>query len=471
MTAHAAATGATLRTVVVGAGLAGLSAAHALARRASERGRPLALTVLDALDEPGGQLGTARADGYLVEWAANAFRSGVGPTADLVARLGLTGEQVTADPAAGRRYVLHGGRLHALPADPIGLLRFRPLSPAGRWRVLAEPFVATRVRHEESVYDYAARHLGPEAAGVLLGTLVRGVYGGDVRALSVDAAFPVMREMEREHRSLVVAAVAGARRRRLEGKRTWSFRGGMATLIERLADDLGDALRLGTTVRGVAPAPDGAGFRLRTSAGEVEADAVVLAVPPHVAAGWLGAFDTALAAELAAIEAADLGVVALAFDRDAFVRPPDGYGFLTAPGERVPVLGVLIESNVFPGRAPAGHVLLRAILGGVADPEVARRSDEELVERATALLDRAYGLRAAPLRHWVRLVPRGIPQYHLGHRERVARIEARLARHPGLQVAGSAYRGISVGALVADAEVVAERLADLRPSRAAAVVT
>jgi len=458
-----------LRAVVVGAGLAGLAAAHALARRARERGRPLALTVLDARDEPGGQLGTVREDGFLVEWAANAFRTGVGPTADLVARLGLGDEQVAADPAANRRHVLHGGRLHALPSGPLGLLRFAPLSPAGRWRVLAEPFLATRVDHEESVFDYAARHLGREAAGVLLGTLVRGVYGGDVRALSVDAAFPVMREMEREHRSLVVAAVAGASQRRREGKRTWSFRGGMATLVERLADDLGGALRLGTPVCGLARGPAGAGYRVRTVAGELEADAVALAVPPHVASVWLEALDASLAAEVAATEAADLGVAALAFARDAFAHPPDGYGFLTAPGEPVPVLGVLIESNVFPDRAPAGHVLLRAILGGVADPEVARRSDEELVASATELLDRAYGLRAAPWRSWVRRVPFGIPQYHLGHRERIARIEARLARQRGLQVAGSAYRGISVGSLVADAELVAERLLDLRPAPAAAV--
>lgn len=456
-----------LRVAVVGAGLAGLSAAHALARRARERERPLTLTVLEAGDEPGGQLGSVREDGFLVEWAANAFRTGAGPTADLIERLGLTGEQVVADPAAAHRHVLHGGRLHALPRGPLGLLRFAPLSLAGRWRVLAEPFTATRVTCEESVYDYAARHLGREAAAVLLGTLVRGVYGGDVRALSVDAAFPVMREMERDHRSLVIAAVAGGRRRRREGKRTWSFRGGMGTLIERLADELGSDLHLGTRVCSLQLGAGG-GYRLRTSVGEVSADAVVLAVPPHVAAPWLGAIDTTLADEVAGIEAADLGVAALAFARDAFVRVPDGYGFLTAPGEPVPVLGVLHESNVFPDRAPAGHLLLRAILGGVADPEVARRTDDELVAGATDLLDRAYGLRAAPVRAWVRRVPKGIPQYHLGHRERVARIEARLARHPGLQVAGSAYRGISVGSLVADAEVVAARLVDRTPAPRAA---
>src|SRR6056297_1155029 len=272
------------RVAVVGAGLGGLTAAHAIRRHAQERGEALELEVWEASDRPGGQLRTVIEDGFLIEWAANAFRSGVGPNAELVARLGLEDEQVHANPAANRRYVFHGGRLHMMPSGPISLLEFEPLSVEGRFRILAEPFLAQRVDHEETVFDYAARHIGPEAAEILLGTMVRGVYGGDAHELSVDAAFPVMRQMERDHRSLVVAGIAGTRERMQERKTTWSFRGGMNVITDALADDLGGGYRL--------TGPDGASPPF---------DAVVLAIPPRPAAELLASADPDVARELSGI--------------------------------------------------------------------------------------------------------------------------------------------------------------------------
>ena len=455
-----------LRVAVVGAGIGGLTAAHALRRQAAADGRPLELDVLEAGDDVGGQLQSVREGGYLVEWAANAFRTGVGATADLVRRLGLQGERVEANPAANRRFILHGGRLHQLPSGPASLLTFAPMSLAGRLRVALEPLVARRVPHEESVHDYAARHIGPEAAEVLLGTMVRGVYGGDARELSVDAAFPVMREMERDHRSLVVAGIRGAKQRRAEGKTTWSFRGGMHTLMQALADDLGAAIRTGARVDGLEP--DGGGFRLRLADGSAQRyDAVVLATPPRVTAPLLEPLDRDAAREVAGIDAAAIAMVALAFPRDAFRTPPDGYGFLVAPSEPLDVLGVLFESNVFPGRAPEGRVLLRVIMGGAARPDIHDEGDDALRARARDVLETTLGLRAPEERSWVYRNAAAIPQYRLGHQSRVTRIEARLTAFPGLELAGNAYRGIAVGAIVEDAERVAQRIV-ARPSAARA---
>ncbi len=448
------------RVAVVGAGLGGLTAAHAIRRLADERGQPLELEVWDAGDRPGGQLHTVHEDGFVVEWAANAFRTGVGPTADLLARLGLQAEQVHADPAANRRYVFHGGRLHLLPSDPISLLNFAPMSPEGRLRVLAEPFLTYRASDEESVFDYAARHLGPEAAEVLLGTMVRGVYGGDAHELSVDAAFPIMREMERDHGSLVVAGLAGMPKRMRERKTTWSFRGGMRTIVDRLAEDLGDALRLGTPATALA-AEAGGGFRLRAAGGDERPfDAVVLAVHPAAAASLLAPLDAEAARELDGIPNAPIGMVAMAFAPDALRTPPDGFGFLVAPTEDLRVLGTLVESNVFPGRAPDGIVLVRAIMGGVDDPGFDERSDADVEAIALDAVDRAWGLAGEPLRTWVGRQARGIPQYVIGHHARLARIEARLAPFGGLHLAGNAYRGIAVGKLVDDADVVASAVWD-----------
>ena len=448
------------RVAVLGAGLAGLTAAHAIRRRAHEGGHALELAIWEAGDRPGGQLRTTVEDGYVVEWGANAFRTGVGPTADLVARLGLQDQQVHDDPAANRRYVFHGGRLHLLPSDPMSLLNFAPMSVAGRFRVVAEPFLADRVDHDESVHDYAARHIGPEAAEVLLGTMVRGVYGGDARLLSVDAAFPVMRAMERDHRSLVIAGLAGMKERMRERKTTWCFRGGMNVLLDALAEDLGDELHLRR--RALAVGRDAAGgYRVTADDDTRERfDAVVLALPPRPAADLLEGLDQRAADDLRGIPSGPIGMAALSFERSALRAAPDGFGFLVAPGEDLPVLGVLIESNVFPHRAPEGHVLLRIIQGGVARPDLDDLDDDALVRAALDAVDRAWGIAAPPVRTWVGRQERGIPQYVLGHLERLERIEGRLRRLGGLHVAGNAYRGIAVGKLVEDAEHVATAVWD-----------
>ena len=452
-----------LRVAVVGGGLAGLTAAPAVRTEAARRGVRLELAVYESGDRAGGQLTTLREGGYLVDWGANAFRTGLGPSLDLLDELGLSSERVEASRAANRRFVFHGGRLHAFPSDPIGLLGFRPLSLAGRLRVMAEPIVARRVAHEESVHAYAARHVGSEAAQVLLGTMVRGVYGGDARALSVDAAFPVMRTMEREHRSLVVAGVAGARARKRLGKTTWSLARGMGSLLEALADTLAPDVHLRSPVAALTNSEggDGRAYRLRLADGQERvADAVVVATPPTQAARLLERLDVAAAGEIGGIATAAVAVVALGYPKDAFRRPPEGYGFLVAPGEGPRILGALFESNLFPNRAPAGHVLVRAILGGVERPDVATTAEAVLVDDVRAALAAALGSIGEPTRVWVEPRAGAIPQYLLGHRERIARLDARLARYPGVRVIGNAYRGVAVGSIVEEARAVARTLLD-----------
>lgn len=451
------------RVAVVGGGLAGLTAAHALRREARARDVALELSVYESGDRPGGQLQTLREDGWTVEWAANAFRTGIGASRDLLAELGLTGERIEASPAAKRRYLFHGGQLHAFPSGPLGLLRFEPLSLTGRLRVMAEPLTARRVAHEESVHEYASRHVGPEAAAVLLGTMVRGVYGGDARALSVDAAFPAMRKMEREHRSLVVAGIAGARERRRVGKTTWSLARGMGSLMDALATDLGRDVHVRAQVASLTTSegPAGHAYRLRFADGrEAVVDAVVVATPPGPAAELLGALDAMTGVEVRAIPSAPVAVVALGYRVDAFRVPPDGYGFLVAPGEAPRVLGALFESNLFPGRAPAGHVLVRAILGGVDRQDVATVPEEGLVADTRAALAAALGPVGAPERVWVERRAGAIPQYLLGHQARIARVDARLARFPGVRLVGNAYRGGAVGSIVEEARATAQTLLD-----------
>ncbi len=455
-----------MKVAVLGGGFAGLTVAHALKRDAATRGVPITVEVFEAGSRAGGRIRTTNADGFLVEWAADAFQTGPGPSLTLVQGLGLAGDRVDASPHAAHRYVFSRGKLHRFPSGPGSLLRFTGISPAGRVRVLAEPLLASRVAREESVQQFAARHVGEEAARVMAGSFVRGVYAGDATKLSLDASFPRMRELEKKHRSLLLSMARGGSERPRRGATTkpgsrtlWSLKRGMGSLIDRLAERLGIALHLEMPALRIRRAPEYAAptpFTVRFASGEARSfDSVVLATPASDAAALLRPLDIETANALTDIPHSGLAVVALAIRDEAFRTKPDGYGFLVAPGEPLPVLGVLFESNLFPSRAPEGFTLVRAFIGGVDHPERVALPDPKLIGFACEALDRALGLKGGPERTWVIRQERAIPQYTLGHRERIASVMKRIGAFPGLYVAGNAYRGVSVSALVEDADRVA----------------
>jgi protoporphyrinogen/coproporphyrinogen III oxidase len=448
-----------MRVAVLGAGIAGLTVANALKRGSARGGAVLEVEVFEAGTRAGGCIRTTESSGFLIEWAADAFQTGPGPARALVEELGLGAARVEASPDSARRYVFSRGRLHRFPSGPMSLLRFGALTPAGRMRLLAEPFVASRVAREESVHEYATRHIGKEAARVLLGAFVRGVYAGDAEKLSVDAAFPSMRELERKHRSLVMAMASGRREARSTPRALWSLARGMGSLTDLLAQSLGPslklrmpALRLSRVPEYAAPTP----FTIRFASGETQSfDQVVVATPAADAAALVRDLDIEAANELRDVPAAGVAVVALALRREAFRSKPDGYGFLVAPGEEVPALGALFESNLFPGRAPEGYILTRVFLGGVDRPDLVSLPEAKLIGLACEALDRALGLKGGPERTWVMRQEGAIPQYTLGHRERIASVMKRMGAFPGLYLAGSSYRGVSMGSIVEDADRVA----------------
>jgi oxygen-dependent protoporphyrinogen oxidase len=452
-----------VQIAIIGAGVAGLTTAFALRREAARRANDIGVTVLEASPRPGGRIRTTDDGGYRIEWAANGIQGTDGAAWRLAEAAGLGEERVMARPDAARRYIFHRGRLHLLPTDPLSLLRFGALSLGGKLRAAAEPIFARRIAREESVHDFAARHIGEEAARVLIGAVARGIFAGDATRLSVDAAFPLMRAMEREHRSLILAMVRPRKRRGAAGGRgggpmgraLWTLRGGLQSLTDALAG--GAAVRVNAAALAIAR-HEPRGYSIRLASGEhLQADAVVLAVPARAAAALLRDLDAELARRIGAIEAAGIAVAALAFRPEAFRKPPDGYGYLVAPGEDLDVLGALFESNLFPDRAPEGRILARVMVGGVDHPELLTRSDAVLVALAMKALDRTHGLTSGPERTWVVRQEAAIPQYAVGHAALVADLDRRTAAHPGLHLIGSPYRGVSLASLIEDAERTAAR--------------
>ncbi len=462
------------RVVVVGAGIAGLATAHALRRDAAKQGLPLDVQILEAGPRAGGRVRTTREDGWTIEWAANAIQGAEGAAWRVAEEVGLAADRILSSPDAARRYIARNGRLHLVPLDPVAFLKFSGLSPAGRLRVLLEPFYARRVAHDETVHDYAVRHIGEEAAVALIGSVVRGVFAGDARRLSLDSAFPIMREMERKHRSLVLAMVAAGKEARARGRKgpgmaaasgpgrraLWTLRGGMESLVEALAKPLGPALRLRSPVLALARR-DGGGYSLRLASGETTAaDHVVLSTAPRTTASLLRSLDAEAARELESIPSAGLNVIGLGFQRDAFRGTPDGYGFLASPGpgDDLNILGALFESNLFPDRAPEGHVLVRVMVGGAERPDLVTKRDDELVAISMKALDKTVGLNRGPERTWIIRQEDSIPQYQVGHRALIGGIAKRLDAAPGLHLTGNGFRGVSVGNLLEDAEKTSERI-------------
>ena len=472
------------RIVVVGGGIAGLATAFELRERAARVPGGLDVRLVEAAPRLGGNLRTERDAGYRVEWGPNGFLDNVPETLDLVRRLGLGGELLPSAAAAARRFLFRDGRLHLLPGGPGSFLTCPVLSLRGRLRVLGEPFAAKHPGGDETVYEFARRRIGAEAAHVLVGAMVSGVFAGDARQLSLASCFPKMAEMEAAHGGLVKAMLTkqrarGAARRELArlrargedapdmerpggpvgpAGRLTSFRGGIQTFTDALAGALGPTAESGRSVTRLEPIDgrEGTTRRWRLLFGEselLEADEVVLAIPAVQAAALFAPLDEVLATTVRGIPSASLAVLALAYDEPAFHArdlgggpgTPNGFGFLVPRGEGPRILGALWDSSVFPGqRAPAGKVLLRVMIGGALDSEAVGLPEEELLRIARADLAATMGLEATPERHWLFRHRLGISQYTVGHAARLATIADRLANLPGLHVAGQSYFGVSM---------------------------
>lgn len=445
------------RTAVVGAGLAGLTVAHALKQRGDE------VVVLESAARAGGVIHAERRAGFLLESGPNSFTDRAGPFRDLVEALNLRDAVVVADPAAKHRYLLHRGRPVAVPTRPPELLQSSLLSRAGKLRALAEPLLARRASGaDESVEEFGRRHFGPEATTRFLDALQTGIYAGRSDELSVQSCFPQLVALERASRSLLLGMRA---QRQASGAAppapVCSFREGMGQLVDALALQLEGSVRLGRTVKSIAR--QAGGFVVTTGDGELRADRVVVATHPRTAAPLLAPLDAVLGQALQAIPHAPMVVAHLGLPRERVNHPLDGFGFLVPAAENRRVLGCVFSSSLFPGRAPEGMVLLTVLLGGRRHPELVDMEERALVALVRDEMRALLEVNAMPELVNVVRHPLGIPQYVVGHGARLETLDARLAAVPGLHLCGWGYRGVGVLDVVAGAMALAEQLSRERP--------
>jgi oxygen-dependent protoporphyrinogen oxidase len=365
-----------------------------------------------------------------------------------------------SDSAGRNRYLFLGDELQRLPGSLPDLFRTPLLSVRGKLELLAEPFRRQRRQSgPESVARFARRRAGLEAAEVFADALVTGIHAGDPNRLDVRAAFPRLPRLEAEHGSVVIGMMREAKRRRAQGiarGRLWSFQDGMQTLTNTLRDQLPSPPVLGVQVRRIERRADG-----WTVVGDGqdhwEADVVVLTCPAFAQAQMLADLDPELAGLIGGIKYNRIAVVALGY-KAAEVPPADGFGFIAPQRFHRDLLGVQWCSSTYPDRAPAGMVLWRALCGGWNRPEIVGWPDEKLIAAVRAELRVAQGVTAEPVFVHIVRWENAIPQYLLGHPERVAAIEERAAKYPGLILGGNAYRGVALNDCTEQGEALARRI-------------
>lgn len=438
---------------VIGAGIAGLSAAVALRRRG------IAVQVFEAADRVGGVVATERRDGFLAERGPNSIVLGSGPVRDFLASLNLESRRLAPSRAAKQRFIVRAGRLVPIPPSPLEMVRSDLLSTSAKLRLMSEPFVGRSSREDESIATFVRRRLGPEALDYLAEPFVAGIFAGDPEQLSVRHALPMLHALEVEHGSLTRGAVhlALAMER---GQEVTTFRDGMAELPEAMARALDGAVRTGARVSAIRREDNGWTLQGAGLGEAVRYDALVVAVPAHVVRRlqWTNLDASALHA-LGDIRYLPVATVTMGFPRAAVRHPMAAYGVLVPRVEGLRILGAVFSSSIFPHRAPEGMVSITALVGGAREPGLAMAGSTSVTDAVLEALRPLLGISGTPVFTDTCCWPQAIPQYEVGYGRTLEPMRQFEHGCPRLAFAGSYREGVAVGDTLLSGLAAADRVA------------
>ena len=451
-----------------------MSAARAILDKAEASGLTVDLTVLEKETWLGGKIRSVRRDGFLCETGPNGFLDNKPATMALANRLGMGARLLKSDDKARKRYIFSGGKLNLLPEDPVSFITSDLLSIRGRLRIAAEFLLPQGPAGvDESVAAFVRRRLGQEALDKLIDPMSAGVYAGDPNVMSLESSFPKVAMIERQFGGLLkgmmaMQSMAKARGQTAQmsagpGGALWSFAEGADEIIKTLAAGLAD-LRSGVSAESLEKTPNG--WTVRTDSGEVlSADAVALCVPAYNGGKLLKELAPDASDLMYNIPYVRTAVVCFGYDRASVSMPLDGFGFLIPTVEKRRILGALWSSSIFANRAPDGRVLFTLIVGGARNPEFVSLGDDALGKMCREEVLATMGISAEPVFESIVRWDRAIPQYVVGHGERVKRIEAAVSALGDLHLGGNAYYGIGINDCTERAGVLGQKVVDGLKSR------
>lgn len=453
--------------IVVGSGISGLVTAYLLTRKKHR------VRVLETASRTGGVIASKRHDGMLWESGPNSAMDTTPLINELLDSLGIREQRADALKIADRRFIVRNGQLIPLPMSPPAFFSTPLFSTKTKLALLREPFVArSSPDAEESVAAFVQRRLGQEFLDYAIEPFVSGVFAGDPYQLSVQAAFPKLFELEQRYGGLIRGLILGARERKRQREKSknsaksFSFNDGMQTLTDALTRGIGDGvIETGFRVTTIACDTEGRWTAEGIRGGEkakYHARSIVLATPANATAELLeslkapGTDDAAQA--LRSISYAPVSVVINGWKRDTVAHPLDGFGFLVPRKENAQILGTLFSSSMFQHRADSAHAVLTTFIGGMRQPELMAGDDDVLQTMTESGLASLIGTQGKPLWTQISRHPQAIPQYTLGHLERLRHIDALRAHVSGLFFCANWRGGISVNDRIKNGYLTADEI-------------
>jgi len=469
---------APIRLAVIGGGITGLAAAHRAIELCTAAELPLALTLFEDQSRLGGLFGSEQIGDYLIERGADSFITNKPHGLHLCRRLGLEDQLIPTNARFRRSLILCHGRPVPTPAG------FHLIAPAQLWPMLTTPLLSwrgkvrllqerliprKRLAGDESLADFTRRRFGSEVLDRIVQPMVGGIYTSDPEKLSLAATLPRFLEMEQKYGSLIKAlrrqpqpSSNGPDIQSASGARYGlfvAFKNGMQQLLDTLEQRIVLHTQHRAEPRVTSLLRKERVWQLTTAHGRTrEFDGVILALPAHAAAELLKETSPECSRRLRRIESASSAIVVTVHDLATIRHPLDAFGLVIPAVEHRKILAVSFLSRKFEGRAPAGKIILRTFVGGAMQPEELVPDDEQLLGTVTGELASLFGISTRPEVALVTRYPNGMPQYHVGHLDRIRMIEELSQKIPQLELAGNFFRGVGIPDCIQSGEEAAERL-------------
>ena len=440
-----------LDAIILGAGPAGLAVAHELAKGGAK------VKVVESSQRVGGSIRTINQEGWIVETGPNTLQINGESDLKILQGYGLDKEILWADSSAANRFILSRGKLHALTAQPTSLLKSDLLSFTEKVRLLSEVFIARSNIKNESVFNFISRRFGSAAAELLMDPVIAGTHAGNPRELMVENCFPILTELEKNHRSVLLGLIKSKK----EGRSIIGFKNGMQALAEAMAVSLKSNLELGCHITLMQKSKGGWQVAWRNTRGEENgawAKNLIITIPHWQ---WAGTLPFEILKELEDWKLApspSVTVMARGYSQSDVPHSLNGFGYLIPQSEKREVLGTLFSSSVLPSRAPDGKILLTSFIGGARQPQKAAKSDIVLGE----ILDREFketlGITARPEKEWIQRWEKSIPQYTIGQTERENSLSICESKNTGLHFHGAFRGGISLMQVIRGGHSLAQKI-------------